>query len=53
MANLTTNECYDRLKEHYEDCRDCEAIIQDLCNCFDSNVLTEFVKYIEDEYEES
>ena len=52
MANLTISECYNKLIEHYEDSHDCEAIITDLCNCFDSHDLTEFVKYIEDEYEE-
>lgn len=53
MAYFTSNECYDRLREYYEDCNNCEAIIQDLCNCFNSNILTDFVEYIENEYEKS
>ena len=52
MINMTSNECYYRLKEHYGDNECCEKIITDLCNCFDSNILTEFVKYIDKEYDE-
>lgn len=51
MSNLETKECYSFLKERYECCHDCEAIIQDLCNCFDSHILTEFVEYLQKEYE--
>ena len=36
MSNLTSDECYYKLKEHY--CySDCEEIITDICNYFDSN----------------
>ena len=52
MTNMTSNECYNKLKEHYECSNDCEAIITDLCNCFDSNILTEFVEYINQNYDE-
>ena len=45
MSKLTSNECYDKLKEHY--CySDCEEIITDICNYFDSNTLNEFVEEI-------
>lgn len=52
MNNLCTSECYEFLKQHYQDSHDCEAIITDLCNCFDSHDLTEFVEYLKDEYDE-
>lgn len=45
MSKLTSNECYDKLKEHYRD-SDCEQIIIDICNYFDSNILNEFVEEI-------
>ena len=45
MSNLTSNECYDKLKEHYY-YSDCEEIITDICNYFDSNTLSEFVEEI-------
>lgn len=50
MENLDTNKCFDYFTKHYSDCHDCSAIINDLCNCFDSNILTEFVNYLQ-EYE--
>ena len=45
MSKLTSNECYYKLKEHYRD-SDCEQIIIDICNYFDSNTLSEFVEEI-------
>lgn len=45
MSKLTSNECYDKLKKHYCD-SDCEQIIIDICNYFDSNILNEFVEEI-------
>lgn len=45
MSKLTSNECYDKLKEHYYD-SNCEQIIIDICNYFDSNILNEFVEEI-------
>ena len=53
MPNLDANECYEFLKQHYSESHDCEAIILDLCNCFDSNVITEFVEYLNQEYEDA
>lgn len=46
MTNMTSDEYYNKLKEHYGDNNYYEEIIIDLCNCFDSNVLTEFVEYV-------
>ena len=45
MSKLTSNECYDKLKEHYRD-SNYEQIIIDICNYFDSNILNEFVEEI-------
>ena len=45
MSNLTSNECYYKLKKHYYN-SDCEQIIIDICNYFDSNILNEFVEEI-------
>lgn len=52
MPNLCTSECYDFLKQHYAENHDCEAIITDLCNCFDSHALTEFIEHLKKEYYE-
>ena len=45
MSKLTSNECYYKLKKHYCD-NNCEQIIIDICNYFDSNTLSEFVEEI-------
>ena len=45
MINMTSNECYYKLKKHYCD-SNCEEIITDICNYFDSNILNEFVEEI-------
>ena len=41
---MTSNECYAYLEEVYG-----EAVAVDLCNFFDSTVLTEFVEFLKQE----
>jgi hypothetical protein len=42
---MTTDECYDFLIKYYGN----EKVAQDMCNFFDSAVLTEYVEFLKDE----